>query len=64
MYIELFTQHRTYTFMAIVLKLSTVVVSVFHDREVANIINSSKNEASLYVIPVGVPKQIKHPTLQ
>ena len=50
--------------MATALNLSTVVVGAFHDGWVAEIINASRNEAPLYVIPVGVPKQLRHPTLQ
>ena len=50
--------------MATALNLSTVVVGAFHDGWVAEIINASKNEAPLYVIPLGVPKRLRHPTLQ
>jgi nitroreductase len=50
--------------MATALGLGTVVVGAFHDDWVASVVKASKGEAPLYVIPVGVPKEVKHPSFQ
>ncbi len=50
--------------MATALGLGTVVVGAFHDDWVASVVEASKDEAPLYVIPVGVPKGVKHPSFQ
>ncbi len=49
---------------ATALGLGTVVVGAFHDDWVASVVKASKDEAPLYVIPVGVPKEVKHPSFQ
>lgn len=50
--------------MATALGLGTVVVGAFHDDWVASIVKAGSNEAPLYVIPVGVPKGVRHPSFQ
>jgi len=44
--------------MATALGLGTVVVGAFHDDWVASVVNAGNDEAPLYVIPVGVPKEV------
>ncbi len=50
--------------MATALGLGTVVVGAFHDDWVASVVKAGKDEAPLYVIPVGVPKEMRHPGFQ
>ncbi len=50
--------------MATALGLGTVVVGAFHDDWVASVVKASKDEALLYVIPVGVPKEVRHPSFR
>ncbi len=50
--------------MATALGLGTVVVGAFHDDWVASVVKAGKDEAPLYVIPVGVPKEVRHPSFQ
>lgn len=50
--------------MATALGLGTVVVGAFHDDWVASVVKASSDEAPLYVIPVGVPKEVRHPSFR
>lgn len=50
--------------MATALGLGTVVVGAFHDDWVASVVKAGKDEAPLYVIPVGVPKALRYPSFQ
>lgn len=50
--------------MATALGLGTVVVGAFHDNWVASVVMAGRDEAPLYVIPVGVPKGVRHLSFQ
>ena len=43
--------------MTTALRLGTVVIGAFHDREVALVINAEENEQPLYIMPIGKPQQ-------